>query len=150
MDRTYPKTGDFASDTLPAPVQLTVLTSETGALTKRYRATADGKVEKAAGADPMTCGSAKLVSVGTNAFEALEALKSAISTLPANLAVMTGAPPAGRDKWTISAKEHADPRAGVIARTKDYFAPVAGPAFLAQPSISSRCPASCEPRKRNA
>jgi hypothetical protein len=115
------------------PVRLTVLESKSGALTKRYGPKEDGSVGKTTDAVPMTAGVAWRKTAGHSAAEALEKLGSAIAKLNPTQAFMTGLPPDGRDQWEIVTSDNSrlDPDAGIIARTKEHFRPIEGPAFFA-------------------
>lgn len=117
-------------------VSLTVLTSESGSLTKTY-APAKGGVRKVGEAAALVNGGARpVVTIGKTAVAALGELRVAIDEMPPNAAIMTGVAksplPEGRKAWEIvtAYDRRLNPAAGIISRSNAYFSPVKGPAFF--------------------
>lgn len=132
MDGSYQNHAENATRLPFGEVGLTVLVSASGPLTKRFRASPDGKVERTPGSLALAAGEAlRTAFKATSADDALAKVKSAFAKLQPNNAVMTGLPPSGRSKWSITTSGKEDLEAGRITRSQDYFSAVEGQALFA-------------------
>lgn len=109
-------------------VSFTLIESTT-ALTKRISRNADVSLSKINSA-PLSRGVARRKSLRGSPTAVIKQFADALAAIGPNEAVVCAPPPAGPDEQRIVARKHLAENPGAIARTRENFRPVSGPALL--------------------
>ena len=112
-------------------IPLTVLTSEREPLTKSFRPSNSGKVDKVNASMSFSAGIAEMVCLEVTGPEAaLRKISAAVSKFKPVQALMTGVTPEGRKAWKIVTAGQEDISEGRVSRSKACFSPASGPALF--------------------
>jgi hypothetical protein len=112
------------------PVEFTVVTNNAGPLTKTFKVGEDG-APVSSGSISLWNGIAEREILDEGALrERVERFATILSELQPREAIICAPPPPGKDQWPVVTRKNAEDRGDVVARAKEHFAPVAGPALM--------------------